>query len=131
MKQRIFSILATIAIAFAAMAQSPEVKEVVDKVNAKCPYEYSEGVILQGVAIENGDIVETYTVNPKKIDYDFLKGNQEMLFDVLTAEINTDNSKESQIVRKACKEQGFSIIYRYTDGNGDSFEVVVKPSDIH
>ena len=131
MKLRLFSILATIAIAFAAMAQSPEVKEIVDNVNARCPYEYSEGVILQSVAIIDGNIVETYTVNPKKIDYSFLKSNQDMLYDVLVAEINTDNSKESQIVRKACKEQGFHIVYHYTDGNGDSFDIAVKPSDIH
>lgn len=127
--KKIFLILAMLT-GFAGIqaAEPTHNDEIATKLNARCPVNFNDGMLLNEVSVSDKNFIFLYQIP----DDTFANMSQlgPILHDSLVAEMVSSPDKDIQQLLNICRQTGFSILQRFTDSTGKAFNITITPDDI-
>lgn len=132
MKKILRNILLATAVltgASAADAQQPANNEdMATRLNARCPVNYNDGMLLKEVSLNDNNFVFVYQI-PDDM-YANMSSLGAILHDSLVAELVSSPDKDIQMLIELCRKSGSSILQRFTDPSGNAFSITITSDDI-
>lgn len=120
---------AVLAGASAAHAQQPANNvDIATRLNARCPVNYNDGMLLQEVNLKDNNFIFVYQI-PDNM-YANMSSLGAILHDSLVAELVSSPDKDIQLLLEQCRKSGSSILQRFTDPSGNAFSITITPDDI-
>lgn len=127
--KKIFLILAMLTGFAGIQAAEPTPNdEIATKLNARCPVNFNDGMLLNEVSVSDKNFIFLYQIP----DDTFANMSQlgPILHDSLVAEMVSSPDKDIQQLLNICRQTGFSILQRFTDSTGKAFNITITPDDI-
>ncbi len=122
-------ILVGIVVVFAFASCGPSSQEMIEatarELNEQAPINYGGGLVLEKAAYENGNFVYYYRLPEVGISEEELPAVKASMF---TAEVLADPEVSSFM--ETLIDNGCSIIYRYSDYNGNTMDVSFTPEEL-